>query len=238
MGNTSTTLHVLLLTADPALVAAFTDLSKEFHIETQSSQDCQDASAQLSREKYEGVVLDFDTIANARPVLASVRESRSNKNAIVFAVATNTTHMEQALQDRAHFLLRRPIDNTSMKQTLHAAYDLMEKERRRYFRVPANLSVAVISTDSGIHVQCTTTNISNDGMAVTTPTPFRLAESVEIALVLPDGFIVRATGIVIWDDKHGKSGLHFHCTTPEMRQKLDCWLDSRFAAHSSQSRPF
>jgi hypothetical protein len=82
---------------------------------------------------------------------------------------------------------------------------------------------------SGKNLQCLTTNISSNGMAVKTPVPLKLAETMDIALLLPQGGTVRATGIVIWDDKHGKCGLKLQCRGPEMRKKLDSWLDSQFA---------
>lgn len=41
--------------------------------------------------------MDFDTVSNAQPLLASVRDSRSNRNAVVFAIATNIEDAEQAL---------------------------------------------------------------------------------------------------------------------------------------------
>lgn len=234
MEHTGTTLHVLLLTTDPLLASTFTNLFGELGIEAQASHDSERVADQLNRAKYEGIVLDFDTISNARPVLANVRESRSNKNAIVFAVATNATHAEQALEDRAHFLLRRPIEIRAIRQTLGAAYDLMLGERRRHFRYAVNLQVVFTIIASGTTVQCSTINVSGHGMAVTNPSPFKLAEMLDIALLLPDGFTVRATGTVIWDDQHGKSGLHFQCSTQEMRNRLDSWLDSRFAAHHAR----
>jgi hypothetical protein len=77
-------------------------------------------------------------------------------------------------------------------------------------------------------------NVSSNGMGVTTPTALKIAEVMDIALLLPDGFTSRATGIVIWDDQHGKSGLNFQCGDPEMRHKLDSWLDSQFAMAHAQ----
>ena len=232
MNNES--LHMLLLTADPALISTFVDLSKEFHIKTESTGDYHDVSDRLTQDKYEGIILDFDTVAGARPLIARVRESRSNKNAIVFAVATSPRHMQEALEERAHFLLRRPIDSGSMRQTLNSAYDLMQKERRRYFRLSAQLPVVLARIKSNTILQCSTTNISNDGMALNCPAALGLAETVDIAVTLPDEFVVRATGLVIWDDKHGKTGLHFHCTTSDMRIKLDSWLDLEFASQRTE----
>jgi hypothetical protein len=69
--------------------------------------------------------------------------------------------------------------------------------------------------------------VSSDGLGIKSPVPLRLGQQLEITFTLPDGFVVEATGIVIWDDKHGKSGLKFSCRQPEMRHRLDYWLDSQ-----------
>lgn len=226
------TVRMLLLTADPSLASAFDSLFSELHIEARVTEDSKRISDDLGRAKYEGIVLDFDTVSDIRPVFESVRTSRPNKNAILFAVATNLTHMEEALQERAHFLLRRPFDVGSIRETLRAGCELMDKERRRYFRVPAQLPVRITVGGSSEALVCTTTNVSSNGMGITTSVPLKLAEKVGIDLVLPDGFIVRASGIVIWDDKHGKSGLHFSCSSSEIQHKLDSWLDLEFSQHS------
>lgn len=83
-------------------------------------------------------------------------------------------------------------------------------------------------TTSKKTLDCETMNISTNGMAVKTPEPLSLAETMDIALELPQIGTVRATGIVIWDDKHGKCGLKMQCSGPEVREKLDSWLDSQY----------
>jgi hypothetical protein len=103
----------------------------------------------------------------------------------------------------------------------------MRGERRRYFRCTAELPVELIFI-TGKSLQCFTTNVSSNGMAVKTSVPLSLAETMDIALLLPQGGTVLATGIVIWDDKHGKCGLKVQCSGPEMRKKLDSWLDFQF----------
>ena len=106
-----------------------------------------------------------------------------------------------------------------------------DRERRRYFRCAAELPVVLMLTTSKKTFQCVTMNISSNGMAVQTPVPLplKLAETMDLALLLPQTGTVRGTGIVIWDDKHGKCGLKVQCNSPEMRKKLDSWLDSQFA---------
>lgn len=227
MNHSNEPLHVLVLTLDPVLSRTFVRLSDELGIKADTSSLAQQASDRLSAAKYEGVLLDFDTIMDAHPILRKVKQSASNKNAIVFAVATERGKAERVLQDQAHFLLQRPIDHIAIRHTLHTAFDLMRTERRRYFRCAARLPLEL--TTSSRKFQCSTINISSNGMAVEKPEPMPLGAQVDLSLSLPDGFKLRARGVVIWDDKHGKSGLRFYCGSPEMRKKLDSWLDERAA---------
>src|SRR5438874_445611 len=141
-------MNALLVTADSSLINTFADLSRDLGVETHTCQSTQEISIQLNGAKYEALVLDFDTVRDARPILATARESRSNKNAVVFAVATQAKHMEQALEDRAHFLLKRPIDSNEIKRTLDTAYDLMRRENRQSFRYVATLPVRLRMTNS------------------------------------------------------------------------------------------
>jgi hypothetical protein len=55
-------MHILLLTADPLLTSAFIDESREIDVEAESVADSDGFSHQLSSAKYEGLVLDFDTV--------------------------------------------------------------------------------------------------------------------------------------------------------------------------------
>jgi PilZ domain len=215
--------HLLLFTADPLLVSAFTDISKKIGVEAKSVGDSDRFSHHLSNAKYEGIVLDFDTVS----AVISLGEA-PNAGAVVFAVATGARNRDRALQNRVHFLLQRPIDKMEIKRTLNSAYDLMYMSRRRYFRCAAELPVELTSMTSRTTFQCRSMDVSSNGIAVKTPVPLNLAEMHDIALFLPNGFTVCATGIVIWDDKHGKCGLKMHCSGPEMRKQLDAWLDSQF----------
>jgi len=220
-------LHMLLLTADPLLVNVFTDISREIGVEAESVGDSDRFSQRLSSAQYEGLVLDFDTVPAVIPVLVRVREA-SSRSAAVFAVASGNSR-DRALEDGAHFLLQRPIGAVEIRRILDTAYDLMHGSRRRYFRCPAELPVVLRLITSKRTFQCVTMNVSSNGIAVKTPVPLNLAETMDLALVLPEIGTVYATGLVIWDDKHGKCGLKVHCSGPEMREKLDSWLDSQFA---------
>lgn len=222
-------MQMLVLSSDSALVSALQDVSKEFAIETQHIDDHERVADHLSRVKYAGLVVDLDTVPDVRSFMASVSESRTNKTAVVFAVATKIDHIEKALEGRAHFVLRRPVQPNAIRRTLRSAYDLLSGKHRRDFRHPAKLSISLAAIPQGAPVKGLTVNISSNGVAVTMPAPLKVAEAMRIALPLPDGSVVEANGVVIWSDQHGKAGLHFQCTTAETRIKLDAWLDTQFS---------
>jgi DNA-binding response OmpR family regulator len=220
--------QALVFSADTRLIESFTTVFGELGIEAQSSGEYHSVRDRLESEKYDALVLDFDTVLAAKSVLSTLRTVLHNRNAVVFAVATGIQPREEALRDGAHFLLQRPVVPSGMRETVRAAYDLISAERRRYFRCAAELPVALTIHRSGATIRCATMNVSSNGMAVATPVPLSAAETADVSLDLPNGSVVRGTGIVIWDDRHGKSGLKFSCSGPEARRELDAWLDSKF----------
>jgi hypothetical protein len=71
--------------------------------------------------------------------------------------------------------------------------------------------------------------LNSTGMALRTPSPLHPAELVQVALFLPGtGQAVSASGTVVWDDKHGKTGINFQCSMPRGQSELDAWLNTRF----------
>ena len=222
-------IRALLVTPDPWLVSNFISLCGELGIAAQRSAAIHNVPEELGQAKYEAVLVDFDTVPETLTILAGVRESRGNRNALVFAVATDTAHRHQALRQGANFIFERPFDANEIRRVLYAAYDLMARESRRYFRCTAELPALLGQANTGTDLRCTTINISSNGMALRTPSSLHLGEVVQIALFLPGaGQAVRASGTVVWDDKHGKTGINFQCNIPRDQSELDAWLNTRF----------
>ena len=219
--------RALVVTLDPWLGSTFSDLSKEFGIYTQTSSNARGVPEELARERFEALLLDFDTVSESAPILITLRRNPSNKSAVVLAVATGDERKQQAVNLGVNFVFERPLEAKDLRLALTTAHDLLVRERRRYFRCPIELPVQLTRANS-TEIQCKTFNVSSGGMAIHSPVSFDLAESLEISLELTGGTSVLAQGAVVWDDRHGKSGIHFTCT-PEMQELLDSWLDLRFA---------
>ena len=223
MGNTGA-LHALLLTEEASTVAQFSAICGELGIEAQSSHTASDINQRLDEQKYAAVIVDFDNPHSGEQYIPMLQQSRLNKHAIVVGMATNAKNLERALQCRAHFVLKRPCQDMDIRRTLRAAYDFMLKDRRGNFRCPRILPVRLRLARGGATFECSTVNISSNGVAVYSSTRLTAAEAVDLEVVLPDGFVVLASGLVVWDDGMGRSGIHFQCRTPEVRRCLDSWL--------------
>ena len=222
-------IRALLVTDDHGTIDTFASLFRELGVDPQPAIKTHGIPEELGRMKYEALLLDFDAVSAAQAILDHARNSPSNKDAVVFAVATAAGQRQWALAHGANFVFERPLDTKEIRRVLHAAYDLLTRERRRYFRCAAELPLLLVEKGSGADLRCTTINISSSGVAVATPSPLILGEEVEIALLLQAaGLTVRARGTVVWDDKHGKAGITFRCLTPRMQTELDSWLDAHF----------
>jgi len=223
-------LHALLLTNEETTIASFKAICSELAIVAEPIPSMDEIASRLDERKYAAVVVDFDNPDAAQRYLPSLQASRMNKSAVVVAVATNAKNLDRALDCRAHFVLRRPLEMVEVRRTLRAAYDFMIANHRRQFRCSIVLPVRLRMLRSGAAFECSTINISSNGIAVDGSMRMKQFDSVDLDIVLPDGFVVLASGIVVWEDTQGKYGINFQVRTPEIRQKLDTWLSAQEAS--------
>ena len=217
-----------MVTSDTWLTSHFAEIAKEVGIEAHAWAGNAGIPDELSSGKYEGVLLDFDVVPDAMAVLSAVRKSRSNENAVVFAVATDAPQRHTVLENGANVLLERPLDAKRLRRALYAGYDQMVRERRRYFRCAVQAPVLLTRPSSQADFRCTSINISSSGIALNTPSVFTPGEEVQIVIFLRDAELsVRAKATVVWDDRHGKTGLSFKCCSQQHQSDLDGWLDSQ-----------
>lgn len=208
---------------------AFIPLFTESGIVSQESTDPEHVAEELGRTKFEALVLDFDLGVRASALLDCARANPANRNAVIFAIVNDKSDTQEAIAHGANFVFERPLVIEDIRNIVHTARDLMVRERRRYFRCAAELPILLSEKRSGLSFQCTTMNVSRSGMAVKTPSPLAVAGEVDLTFsVGHNAYTVRASGTVVWDDKHGKSGISFRCRTAEMQTHLNAWLDAQF----------
>lgn len=193
------------------------------------------AGAQLDQDRFEAVVLDFDTVARTLLVLDSLHASRSSHGALVFGLATEIPALQRALEQGVNVCFHRPLQKQRIQSVMRAAYRLMLHDRRRYFRYGVSVPVRV-KRKTGENMQCTSINISQNGAALWVPRTLDLGEEIEVIFVIPDiDDLILARGAVIWRDQHGKAGVRFECCSRENDNRLADWLDTQFMQSVSKT---
>lgn len=220
--------RALVVTTDQGLSAAFSDISRELGISVQVAQGSTDVPQELHREKYEALLIDFDRITDAVPIVTSFRESPWNKQSVVLAVATGVSLKQHAITQGANFVFERPFVPGEIRRALQASYEIMIQERRRYFRYSVELPVEIRRRDE-VPILAASMNVSSAGMAFVSNAVFELGEPLKLVFRLEEADTTITTyAVVVWDDKHGKTGVNFRHTDASLQRQFDCWLDQKF----------
>lgn len=221
-------MRALIVCRDPEIIRIFSQIFGEVGIEIQKCGSEPRAIDQLMSDKFEALVLDFDKLPDCPDVVRRVRGIRPNQAAQVFAIVSNDAATTKALESGATFVLKRPPMPFQIRNLLHTVYGRMLRSLQAYFRLNIEFTIS-IARASGQLLQCTTINISQNGMAVTTPAILQPGEPLHLVFVVPNtDIIVGAEATVIWDDGHGKAGIRFECTSPPTHARFVEWLNGHF----------
>jgi CheY-like chemotaxis protein len=224
LGPTATRLHALIVSNDPATVEQLTESLRQLATFTEVCTDVPNALRLLNHRKYEAVVLDLDIGAEAGEVIQSVRVSSSNRTTVTFSVASSKEQGQIAFDAGSSFVLQKPLSVESISRTLNAAYGLIVRERRRYFRCPVRTPVRIREEGTLEDTDGQSVNISEDGMAVATTIHLRRGAQVGVRFTIPDEATEFTPQSVIRWDHQGSAGLQFITFPPNQKSSLQQWL--------------
>src|SRR5882672_7868329 len=159
-------LNCLLLTQDPSLLEVMRAGFSAANVELEMRQDVISALELATRRHIDSFVIDCDDVPQARDLLSQVRNSRSNKLSIIFAVVNATTSVSTALKAGANFVLGKPVQDTQLRSFLEMAIPRMEREHRKYFRHKVELPIELLC-QTGESFAGKMMNISEGGLALT-----------------------------------------------------------------------
>lgn len=219
-------MKTLLMSPDPATGKTLTDTLQALQIDLVICKEFGAASRELSRAKYHALFLDSEA-ANGRDLLRVLRNSPSNKTAVVLAISS-AQKCQQASGDicrEAQFVIQRPLARAQVEATLRAARGLLLRELRQYYRYPLDVPVTLIA--AGRNLPSKATNISLGGIGIRMIDPISLSGTVHVRLKLPDGDPFEGFGEIIWSDEQGRAGIHFSEVAPLFQTRLETWLTSK-----------
>jgi DNA-binding response OmpR family regulator len=219
-------LNCLLLTSDVTLLEVMRTGFSAMSVELEMRSDAASAIELSARRHLDGFVIDCDDVERATDLLAQIRNSRSNKLSIVFAVVNATTSVSMAIEAGANFVLGKPVQDNQLRSLLDTALRRMEREHRRYFRHKVDLHIELFC-QSGEAFAGKIMNVSEDGLALTRFGFSSVEGVVTVRFGLPSANpqIFQAKTEVVWNDAYAM-GLRFLRIEPGCRSGFAAWLDS------------
>jgi hypothetical protein len=213
----------LLVSKDEATIKPLSESMQQLAIATEVCSEVSIAPVLLNRRKFGATIVDFRFRDQARTFLEKVRHSPSNRSSVMFAISDNDAETAVAFKDGSNFVLRRPLSESSIDQTLEAAYGLILREHRRYFRCP--LEVPVTLRRPGMtEVYAQVVNISEGGIAINTSALLKPGIEVRVEFTLPGYELPFAAESAICWSRKGYVGLRYVSLSARLRTKSQQWL--------------
>jgi len=223
------TLQALLVSIDDSAADVLGRVLPTLGMAMDRSSDPETTIARIQQQRFDALIVDFDDPKMAEDVLQQAQKIGSAPLSV--ALVADNTKVRQILSGGAHFVLYKPLSDEAVKAGLRAAAALLNRERRRAFRVPVQAPVEITLPDTrkldGILL-----DLSETGMDVLTAEPQVAGSLLAFSFQLPDGALkVEAHGQVAWANPNGQTGVHFLDMYETVSADLKKWLQA--AASSS-----
>jgi DNA-binding response OmpR family regulator len=221
-------LLALVFSADDKVVRVLRRVLSELEIGMEVCADAEAAIHQLTRRRFEAVIVDCTDQRTASRVLRSARSAPINKRAVAVAILSGQTGFSGGIDLGAHFVLHQPLSPERAKTSFRAVRALMKRERRWNARIPVDTPVTIQINDGAGQLRAASTDLGEGGMAIQLAHRPKKLGAVTIQFVLPgtqDNF--ECVGHVAWENPGRQVGLRFVDLAPEMSDRLKAWLESR-----------
>ncbi|MGC1482283.1 MAG: PilZ domain-containing protein [Candidatus Acidiferrum sp.] len=222
--STLSELEFLLVSNDYATLTAVSGGVKKYEARFGLVPTSEAARDYLERKKIDGVFVDMQ-VPGALELIEAVRKGPSNGKAAIFACVQTARETTAALNAGANFVLRAPLSVEGVALHITIAKEIMLRERRRYFRHPANLPVTL--ADGGAEQHARIINLSEGGMAVRGGKRLKHSSTIDFGFELAFGAGIEGRGLVAWTNSEGLAGILFQTLRGMGRGHLGGWLTAQ-----------
>ena len=218
------TLQTLLVSTDDSAADVLGRVLPTLGMAMDRSSDPETTIARIQQQRFDALIVDFDDSKMAEDVLQQAQKIGSAPLSV--ALVADTSKVREILSGGAHFVLYKPLSDDAVKAGLRAAAALLNRERRRAFRVPVQAPVEITLPDTrkldGILL-----DLSETGMDVLTAEPQAAGSLLGFQFQLPDGALkIEAHGQVAWANPNGQTGVHFLDISQDVSTELKKWLQA------------
>jgi len=226
------TLQALLVSSDDAAAEVLGRILPALGFAMDRSSDPEATSARIQQQKFDAIIADYDDPKAANDVLALAKQL--GLGSLSVALVAEAGKVREILNGGAQFVLYKPLSEDAVRAGLRPVAALLNRERRRAFRVPVQAPVE-ITVNEGRKLDGILLDLSETGMDVLTAEPQVAGSSLNFHLQLPDGALeLDAQGRVAWANPNGQTGVHFVDLSETVLSQLRIWLKTAAASGGNE----
>ena len=225
------TLLALLISTDDSACEILGRVMPASGIAMERFSDLATAIDRIRQQKFDALIIDFEDAKAAAEVFEEGRRLNSGNPLVTVALVAERLKARDILSGGAHFVLYKPLSEDKAKAGLRAVTALLNRERRRAYRVPVQAPVELTLPDTR-KLEGILLDLSETGMDVLTAEPQASGALLKFRFELPDASLeIDAHGQVAWAKPNGQTGVHFLDLDESIKAQLQMWLQ---AAASTQ----
>jgi DNA-binding response OmpR family regulator len=227
------TLLALLISTDDSATDILSRVLPASGIAVERFSDLASAMARLQQQRFDALVLDYESPQAAAEIFQEGRRLNSGTAPVTVALVAERVQARDILSGGAHFVLYKPLSEESARAGLRAVSALLNRERRRAYRVAVQVPVELNLPDTR-KAEGILLDLSETGMDVLTAEPQVPGALIHFRFELPDGALeIKAHGQVAWAKPNGQTGVHFLDLDESIKAQMQVWLQAAAAAHGA-----
>jgi ActR/RegA family two-component response regulator len=217
-------LKTLLLSSDEKTVRILRRVLGDLEIDVENCSTADEAIHQITRQRFEGIIVDVTNMEEAGNVLRGAKAAPVNKRALAIVLVESSVGMKGGFEMGAHFVLHKPFAVERAKASFRAVRALMKRERRMQMRVPVQVPVRCFGDSQ---YKANTLDLCEGGMAIQFSDRVPKENPLRFSLDLPGaGQGLELEGELAWEGTDKQAGIRFKDASDQQRSTLRQWLSS------------
>lgn len=180
--------RALIFDEDTAMRQLIEDVLRSVEIETVPSPNSSDIDRFFQEQKFDLVIVGSrDQAAAGNEIVQKIRGTRLNRITPIILISGDQrpAALSRGFAAGATFFAYKPIDRPHLMRLIRATQGAIEREKRRFRRVPVQARVRIKSERTAFEGK--TIDLSLNGALITAPRTIPVGSLVEISLYLLAG---------------------------------------------------
>jgi|GEM_PF-6260520 len=227
-------LNVMILSQDRTVIGTLQQALCMMPIKATKCEDSQLAQTILKKERFDCVIIDWDSFGEPHKIMATLRSSKKNTKSTVLACIELSQSFAKANKASVDLVVYKPREHENAIQCIKPLVSLLLRKQRATERLPVEWE-AMVTHMQGLREQIMITDLSHGGVGIEMLRPTGAKEQIEIKFHVPGTWQkMTLKTCVMWHTRTGAVGAKFVGISDKQQATLDRWLEKEAG---KKSRP-